>query len=261
MRTAQDARRDERELSGRERARERASGRESERESERARERETGDGTVERGSCKAGAAGLQPLAVSQYEVPKCMIDRSADPSATLSILAPAPPMTSCEPPEASAVDVAATRMRLEESPVVTTGRAASAAVGFSEERLPKVPVPAPTRPYTTAASALEGSSAPLGNGRPMAPATARPRTEIPTSDWTLERRPSTNSRVPSSGSTNMVIAVSGTASADAASGQRLRRSSGSSLALEAARGSSDSSSSPMIFKPGHSFFRASTMAF
>eukprot|EP00964_Phaeocystis_antarctica_P120390 scaffold84137_cov63-Phaeocystis_antarctica.AAC.2 len=63
---------------------------------------------------------------------------------------------------------------------------------------PSVPYPAPTSPYSMVASERRS---PDGNGTPTAPATARPRTATPTRVWQFCSRSSTNSRVPSSGST------------------------------------------------------------
>jgi hypothetical protein len=57
---------------------------------------------------------------------------------------------------------------------------------------------------------LEGSCQSPWNGRPITPATARPYTETPMSVWTAESLPSTNSLVPSRGSTNTHTADEGT---------------------------------------------------
>eukprot|EP00967_Tisochrysis_lutea_P133112 scaffold233081_cov28-Tisochrysis_lutea.AAC.3 len=164
-----------------------------------------------------------------------MIARSARDSAAARILAPAPPSPIGEQPLAKAAVLAAPRTSFDESPVKTSGRGSSGLVAGGEARTPCVPTPVPSRPYTTAApSHAVSQCAPLGNGKPIAPPTARPCTEIPTSERTFPSLPSTNSRVPSRGSTNMAA-------------HRSSRNFGTS----GEAGAASSLSSPTIRTPGH----------
>ena len=192
-------------------------------------------------------------AVSHKEVPKCITARSHAPSATDKILVPAPPTHTAVPPSSSATVFAAASSGFFESPVVTIG-AASDASRHDSGRAPTAPAPAPARPYTAAASAPKS---PAGKGRPIAPATERPPTATPTSDCTFARRSSTYSRVPSSGSTKIVTASSATLAAPASSGHRSRRRLGTSSGRS---DGAESSSSPMMWTPGHAFCSAATIA-
>lgn len=101
----------------------------------------------------AGARALPPQAPTMAEgaheshrlVPKCMIARSAAPSAASSSLCPAPPTTWWWPPPASAAARAAPSTAFDESPVATTGGAPPTAARGGRSP-PTVPVPAPTSP-------------------------------------------------------------------------------------------------------------------
>mmetsp|Transcript_8157 Transcript_8157/g.26992 ORF Transcript_8157/g.26992 Transcript_8157/m.26992 type:complete len:302 (+) Transcript_8157:1356-2261(+) len=156
--------------------------------------------------------------VSQSDVPKCMSANSARPSATASNLFPAPPMTPCEyvaPLSKAAVftiSFAAMRAAFLESPLTERISAVglSYLIGHGTPRAPWTPmtprlVPGATMPNTAQASAR--STSPSGNGNPITPATARPRTAIPIKHCTACNLDSTNSRVPSTGSMNNVTSA------------------------------------------------------
>ena len=99
----------------------------------------------------------------------------------------------------------------------------------------------------------------------MAPATARPRHATPTRHCTASSRPSTNSRVPSTGSTNTVSASRGSVQSanpacEAASGPRTTSSHRSRRSGAPGAGFGSSSSSPTMRRPGHRVRSAFTIA-
>ena len=173
----------------------------------------------------------------------------------------------------SATVRAAPSIALLESPVSTIGLAApfsayvpSGAVG----RSPRQPTPSPGAPYTMHAFSSVLNS-PDGKGRPMAPAVARPLTLSPTSDCTFSNRPSTNSRVPSRGSTKtqqssrLTNGISSAAADTVSPKSKRSRRSGfevgvTSCAEAAAAAAASPSSSPTIVRPGHAARKAVTIA-
>ena len=200
--------------------------------------------------------------VSHKCVLKCCIERSQWPSAADNIFRPAPPTMCAVPLLPSATVRAAPSIALLESPVSTIGLAApacayvpSGAVG----RSPRQPTPSPGAPYTMHAFSSVLNS-PDGKGRPMAPAVARPLTLRPTSDCTFSNRPSTNSRVPSRGSTKtqqssrLTNGISSAAADTVSPKSKRSRRSGfevgvTSCAEAAAAAAASPSSSPTIVRP------------
>ena len=149
--------------------------------------------------------------VSHRLVPKCISATSARPSASARILFPAPPITTSA--AARTDSLAAARLSFFESPVTqikpSFASESRARCGTSVAPPPIAPDTPDVAPGCATPHTMIGSSAFSGNGRPTTPPTALPRNATPMRHCTASSRPSTNSLVPSTGSTNTVSELVG----------------------------------------------------